>query len=134
MNYDKPFTINKFSASSKHLSATGHWSASEVICFSHFLGIQCPCGLFTVHWGRRACQGEMASKPLGLEIKMFSQSAETFTSKERRGSLRTFKVTAWRLPEPCQGSEGYNTATMIWKIHGNQDCPHSQGLPQFSQR
>lgn len=27
----------------------------------------------------------------------------------------------WRLPEPCQGSGGFNTVTMPWKSRGNKE-------------
>lgn len=77
----------------------------------------------------KPAKGKWPLSQMGLEIKMFSQWAETFTSKERRGSPRTFKITDWRLPEPCQGSEGYNTATMMWKTHGNQELPPLSGPP-----
>lgn len=77
----------------------------------------------------KPAKGKRPLSHMGLEAEVFSQWTESFTSKERKGSLRTFKVTDWRLPEPCQRSEGYNTATMIRKIRGNQELPPLPGPP-----
>lgn len=130
----RPFTIN-FSSRAKHLSATGHWSASEVISVLVASWQYNAHGLFTVHWGRQACQGKLPLSHMGSEAEMLSHRPETFTSKERTESVRTFKGTViGDSQNPARSLKDTTQPPSHGRSTGTRCRTHSQSLPQFSQR
>ena len=131
----RPFTIN-FSARAKHLSAAGHWPASEVTSVLVASWQYNARGLFTVHWGSQACQGKLPLSHMGSAAEMLSHRPETFTSKERTESVRTFKGTViGDSQSPARSLKDIQTQPPSHgRSTGTRCCTHSQSLPQVSQR